>query len=168
VKTPTSLRSPWCVRNILSLVCTLSDDCQACAEHRLDAVNIKTKPGSSVSVVLASQGYPGSYPKGKEITIGSVPPSELARQLNLHRFMESLQTSSFSTLERPDPMIKSSRLVDESLQSQHMPKPFRRPWTLHISQLKTSNSTVKRTVEILHIGYFGVGRCGFPLLTCHA
>jgi len=91
-----------------------SDNYQACAEHRLDSVNIKTKPGSSVSVVLASQGYPGSYPKGKEITIGSVPPSESARSFALHRFMESLQAPSSSTLERPDLTIKSSRLVDES------------------------------------------------------
>ena len=53
-----------------------SDTNQACAEHRLDSVNIKIKPGSAVSVILASQGYPGSYPKGKQITIGSVPSSE--------------------------------------------------------------------------------------------
>ena len=62
----------------------VSDDHQACAEHRLDAVNIKTKPGSAVSVVLASQGYPGSYPKGKQITIGSIPSSELTQPLNHH------------------------------------------------------------------------------------
>ncbi|EIM92294.1 aminoimidazole ribonucleotide synthetase [Stereum hirsutum FP-91666 SS1] len=45
----------------------------ACAEHRLDSVKIDTKPGSAVSVVLASAGYPGSYPKGKPITVGEVP-----------------------------------------------------------------------------------------------
>lgn len=56
----------------------VSDDPQACAEHRLDSVSIKTKPGFAVSVVLASEGYPGSYPKGREITIGSVPSSESA------------------------------------------------------------------------------------------
>lgn len=59
----------------LSLLAALfvSENCQACAEHRLDSVNIKAKPGFAVSVILASQGYPGSYPKGKEVTIGSVP-----------------------------------------------------------------------------------------------
>lgn len=54
----------------------VSDNHQACAEHRLDSVSIETKPGFAVSVVLASQGYPGSYPKGKQITIGNVPSSE--------------------------------------------------------------------------------------------
>ena len=78
----------------------VSDNHQACAEHRLDAVNINTKPGSAVSVVLASQGYPGSYPKGKRITVGSVPSSKPARPLNHGYFMEPPQTSSFSTLER--------------------------------------------------------------------
>ena len=48
-------------------------DYQACAERRLDSVTIKMKPGFAVSVILASQGYPGSYPKGKSITIGDIP-----------------------------------------------------------------------------------------------
>ena len=58
-------------------------------EHRLDSVSIKVKPGYAVSVVLASQGYPGSYPKGKRITIGSVPSSESVGPLHCNRFMKS-------------------------------------------------------------------------------
>ncbi|KAI5121141.1 hypothetical protein M0805_007139 [Coniferiporia weirii] len=46
---------------------------QACAEHRLDSVEVKIRPGFAASIVLASQGYPGSYPKGKVIQIGEVP-----------------------------------------------------------------------------------------------
>ncbi|TFK36905.1 aminoimidazole ribonucleotide synthetase [Crucibulum laeve] len=45
----------------------------ACAEHRLDSIQITTRPGSSVTIVLASAGYPGSYEKGKRIEIGGVP-----------------------------------------------------------------------------------------------
>lgn len=46
----------------------------ACAESRLDSVDVKFKKGhSAVSIVLASGGYPGSYAKGKKITVGSVP-----------------------------------------------------------------------------------------------
>ncbi|TDL28228.1 aminoimidazole ribonucleotide synthetase [Rickenella mellea] len=45
----------------------------ACVEHRLDAVELKIRPGYAVSVVLASQGYPGAYSKGKLIEIGKVP-----------------------------------------------------------------------------------------------
>ncbi|PIL31709.1 hypothetical protein GSI_06412 [Ganoderma sinense ZZ0214-1] len=50
----------------------------ACAEHRLDSVDIKARQGYSVSVVLASQGYPGSYAKGKEISIGQMPSDVVA------------------------------------------------------------------------------------------
>ncbi|KAI9060547.1 aminoimidazole ribonucleotide synthetase [Trametes sanguinea] len=50
----------------------------ACAERRLDSVEIKARPGYGVSVVLASQGYPGSYAKGKEITFGQMPTDVVA------------------------------------------------------------------------------------------
>ncbi|KAI0095028.1 aminoimidazole ribonucleotide synthetase [Irpex rosettiformis] len=45
----------------------------ACVERRLDSVEIRTREGFAVSVILASAGYPGSYPKGKKITVGQVP-----------------------------------------------------------------------------------------------
>jgi len=40
----------------------------ACAEGNLDQNSVSWKPGFAVSVVLASPGYPGSYPKGLPIT----------------------------------------------------------------------------------------------------
>ncbi|KAL1928652.1 hypothetical protein VTP01DRAFT_2438 [Rhizomucor pusillus] len=57
----------------------LGDDCDlaeimlACAEGRLDAVNITTKQAYGATVIIASGGYPGSYPKGNEITISELP-----------------------------------------------------------------------------------------------
>ena len=39
----------------------------AVEEGRLDSVSVGTGPGAAVCVVLASDGYPGSYDKGKEI-----------------------------------------------------------------------------------------------------
>ncbi|CDH54584.1 aminoimidazole ribonucleotide synthetase [Lichtheimia corymbifera JMRC:FSU:9682] len=45
----------------------------ACAEGRLDAVTITSKQAYGATVIIASGGYPGSYPKGKEITIGELP-----------------------------------------------------------------------------------------------
>lgn len=45
----------------------------ACAERRLDSVQISTRRAFSVSVVLVSGGYPGPYPKGKQIEIGDIP-----------------------------------------------------------------------------------------------
>jgi phosphoribosylamine--glycine ligase / phosphoribosylformylglycinamidine cyclo-ligase len=46
---------------------------QACVERRLDAVEVKTREGFAISVILASDGYPGSYEKGKKIVVGQVP-----------------------------------------------------------------------------------------------
>ena len=41
---------------------------QACVEGRLDKVDIKWRLGACATVVMASPGYPGSYPKGLPIT----------------------------------------------------------------------------------------------------
>ncbi|KAL9014102.1 MAG: hypothetical protein Q9173_001227 [Seirophora scorigena] len=41
----------------------------ACTNGYLDAVDVKCKPGSCVTVVGAAGGYPGSYSKGDPITI---------------------------------------------------------------------------------------------------
>lgn len=61
---------------LLSDETDLAEVLLACAEHRLDSVPIKTKNGFAVSVVLASEGYPGSYPKGRSIQIGELPAGE--------------------------------------------------------------------------------------------
>lgn len=46
----------------------------ACAERRLDSVQVKVKEGQhAVSVVLASGGYPGKYATGKRIEVGQLP-----------------------------------------------------------------------------------------------
>ncbi|KAJ7926022.1 aminoimidazole ribonucleotide synthetase [Mycena leptocephala] len=52
----------------------------ACAEHRLDSVQMSIRPGYAVSVVLASQGYPGSYEKGKSIVVKDVPSTPTLRE----------------------------------------------------------------------------------------
>ncbi|CCM04201.1 uncharacterized protein FIBRA_06367 [Fibroporia radiculosa] len=67
-----------------ALMLLLTDDTDlaaillACVERRLDAINVGIRPGFGVSVVLASQGYPGSYPKGKQISTGDLPPGVVA------------------------------------------------------------------------------------------
>ena len=45
------------------------DIVEACSTGKLDSVKISFKDCFSACVVLASQGYPGSYPKGKEMTL---------------------------------------------------------------------------------------------------
>nr|GAT48423.1 phosphoribosylformylglycinamidine cyclo-ligase [Mycena chlorophos] len=62
-----------------SLMLLLANDCDlaaillACAEHRLDSVQVSIRPGYAVSVVLASAGYPGVYEKGKVIDLTNAP-----------------------------------------------------------------------------------------------
>ncbi|KIM47812.1 hypothetical protein M413DRAFT_439492 [Hebeloma cylindrosporum] len=62
-----------------ALMLLLADDVDfaalllACAEHRLDSVPLTFKEGASVTVILAAQGYPGKYEKGKKITFGDIP-----------------------------------------------------------------------------------------------
>ncbi|KAG5647546.1 hypothetical protein DXG03_008899 [Asterophora parasitica] len=54
-----------------ALMLLLNED--ACAEHHLDSTPIVVRPGFAVSVVLASEGYPGSYPKGRTIDFQPTP-----------------------------------------------------------------------------------------------
>ncbi|HSX53591.1 MAG TPA: phosphoribosylamine--glycine ligase [Patescibacteria group bacterium] len=46
----------------------LYDILKACANGKLNPANVKWKAGYAVSVVLASPGYPGTYPKSLPIT----------------------------------------------------------------------------------------------------
>ncbi|KAI9325235.1 phosphoribosylglycinamide synthetase [Obelidium mucronatum] len=46
---------------------------KAAAEGCLDSVDVQFKKASAATVVAVAPGYPGSYPKGKEITLGQVP-----------------------------------------------------------------------------------------------
>lgn len=52
---------------------SLADIVMACVERRLDSVQPVIRNQHAVSIVLASQGYPGKYPTGVPIAIGSVP-----------------------------------------------------------------------------------------------
>lgn len=53
---------------ILPLLDTdLIDVLEACALGRLSEIDLVWKPGAAACVVLASEGYPGSYPKGRPI-----------------------------------------------------------------------------------------------------
>jgi phosphoribosylamine--glycine ligase len=53
------------------VLCLLDNDLyqllKACVDGNLDQYEIRNKPGSACTVVMASGGYPGKYEKGKEI-----------------------------------------------------------------------------------------------------
>ncbi|KAJ2602917.1 Bifunctional purine biosynthetic protein ade1 [Coemansia sp. RSA 1286] len=52
--------------------CDLADVFLAAAEGRLDAVPLAFKAGYAATVVMASEGYPGPYPKGRAVAIGAL------------------------------------------------------------------------------------------------
>ena len=59
----------------------------ACTERRLDSVKLDVVEGRhAVSVILASEGYPGSYPKGRKIEFGDVPEGEFFVAEGVHVF----------------------------------------------------------------------------------
>jgi phosphoribosylamine--glycine ligase len=49
------------------LDCDLLDIAEACVEGRLAEAEIHWKQGATACIVLAAEGYPGKYPKGREI-----------------------------------------------------------------------------------------------------
>jgi hypothetical protein len=49
----------------------------ACAEGRLEDVDVKVSDKSAATVVVAAGGYPGSYAKGTTMTLDSVPEGNL-------------------------------------------------------------------------------------------
>lgn len=59
-----------------TLLPLLSDDTDlaqimlACTEGWLDSVDLKIKPGAATTVVACAEGYPNSYPKGREMQVG--------------------------------------------------------------------------------------------------
>lgn len=60
---------------LLSSETDLAELMLACVERRLDCVKFEMKKEAAVTVVLAAKGYPGSYPKGDEITFDPLPES---------------------------------------------------------------------------------------------
>ncbi|EJT99958.1 aminoimidazole ribonucleotide synthetase [Dacryopinax primogenitus] len=58
---------------LLLLESDLAEILLACVERRLDSITLNVRPGFAVSVVLAAQGYPGSYSKGDLITFEGLP-----------------------------------------------------------------------------------------------
>lgn len=58
---------PECQPLLMRLDADLAEVMLACIEGRLDTVEVKNRPETSICVVMAAKGYPGAYPKGMEI-----------------------------------------------------------------------------------------------------
>ena len=58
---------PECEPLLMRLESDLLEIIDACIDGRLDEVKLSIRPESALGVVIAAEGYPGSYPKGMEI-----------------------------------------------------------------------------------------------------
>ncbi|KAL3495638.1 phosphoribosylglycinamide synthetase [Aspergillus germanicus] len=82
-----------------TLLPLLSDDTDlaeimvACTEHWLDGVSIKIKPNFSTTVIAVAGGYPGSYAKGKKITLDPAPEGTLIFHAGTNLAGAELQTA---------------------------------------------------------------------------
>lgn len=65
----------------------------ACTEHWLDGVTVKVDPKFSTTVIAVAEGYPGSYPKGRPITLEPVPVDTLVFHAGTSLVNNELQTS---------------------------------------------------------------------------
>ncbi|KAF9996158.1 hypothetical protein BGZ65_008238, partial [Modicella reniformis] len=95
----------------------LSDDTDlaeimvACAEGRLDSVRVGIKPGFAATVVVASGGYPGNYPTGKEITLQQTEEdSSSANQMTYAQAGVSIDAGNL-LVQRIRPLVMSTRRV---------------------------------------------------------
>ncbi|MBO4312651.1 MAG: phosphoribosylamine--glycine ligase [Desulfovibrionaceae bacterium] len=59
---------PECQPLLMRLESDLVDIIEACFDHRLKDTALRISPDSALGVVVAAEGYPGSYPKGMEIS----------------------------------------------------------------------------------------------------
>ncbi|MDD4952988.1 MAG: phosphoribosylglycinamide synthetase C domain-containing protein, partial [Desulfovibrionaceae bacterium] len=59
---------PECQPLLMRLDSDLAEIMLACVQGRLSRVEVRTRPETSVCVVMAAKGYPGDYPRGMEIS----------------------------------------------------------------------------------------------------
>ncbi len=59
---------PECQPLLMRLESDLVEVIEACFDHRLKDMTLRISPSSALGVVVAAEGYPGSYPKGMEIS----------------------------------------------------------------------------------------------------
>lgn len=117
----------------------------ACAEHWLDGVSIKIEPNYSTTVIGVAGGYPGSYAKGKPITLDPTPEGTIIFHAGTTLSGNELQTSggrviaataTASTLEEA---VKKSY---EGISTIHFEGMFYRKDIAHRAFRQTANTSL--------------------------
>ncbi|KAJ2784810.1 hypothetical protein GGI15_002137 [Coemansia interrupta] len=73
--------------------CDLAEVFLAAAEGRLDGVQLAFRPGFAATVVMASEGYPGAYPKGRAVAFGAAPADTQVFHAGTRRTAGGVETS---------------------------------------------------------------------------
>ena len=86
---------PECEPLLMRLESDLLEIMDACIDGRLDEVKLSIRPESALGVVIAAEGYPGSYPKGMEIkgidAVDALPDQSLSGGHEARRFPHPVQ-----------------------------------------------------------------------------
>ncbi|KAJ5248982.1 Bifunctional purine biosynthetic protein ADE1 [Penicillium chermesinum] len=130
---------------LLSADTDLAQIMVACAEHWLDGVSINIEPKYSTTVIGVAGGYPGSYAKGKPITLDPTPEGTLIFHAGTTRSGNELLTSggrviaataTASTLEEA---VKKSY---EGISTIHFEGMFYRKDIAHRAFRQTANTSL--------------------------
>jgi phosphoribosylamine--glycine ligase/phosphoribosylformylglycinamidine cyclo-ligase len=78
---------------LLSSDTDLAEIMVACTEHWLDGVSIVIQPNFSTTVIAVAEGYPGSYAKGRAVTLDPVPQDTIVFHAGTSLVNNELQTS---------------------------------------------------------------------------
>lgn len=78
---------------LLSKDTDLAEIMVACTEHWLDGVSVSIEPNFSTTVIAVAEGYPGSYEKGRPITLDAVPEDTIIFHAGTSLVDNVLQTS---------------------------------------------------------------------------
>lgn len=116
-----------------TLLPLLSDDTDlaevmvACTEHWLDGVtNFKVEPKFATTVIAVAEGYPGSYAKGRPITLDPVPADTMIFHAGTTLVDSQLQTSggrviaATSTAESLEEAVRKSYVGISTIHFQGM------------------------------------------------
>lgn len=111
---------------LLSEDTDLAEVMVACTEHWLDGVTIKVEPKFATTVIAVAEGYPGSYAKGRAITLDPTPKDTIIFHAGTTLVGNELQTSggrviaATSTAETLEEAVRKSYVGVSTIHFQGM------------------------------------------------
>ncbi|SAM06731.1 hypothetical protein [Absidia glauca] len=127
---------------LLSDETDLAEIMLACCEGRLDAVSITVKQAFAATVIMASGGYPGSYPKNLPITI----PSEQALPQDVSVFHAGTSLNSDNVLVTSGGRVLAVSAVASTLRGA-VDRAYEGVKSIHFDQMYFRNDIAHRAFK---------------------